>query len=181
YFGYRDRDGSGWRAQPDGRPLTLTMHSVASTTGRLRDELWSRALSQIGIRVVFNNGKFADLLKAARLGQVQMMDAEWIGDYPDAENFYQLLYGPNSGSGNRARFRLPAYDRLFEQARALSDSPARDALYRQMDQLILGYAPWVMRLTPLWAIVHQPWLRNFVRHPVVNTAWRYLDMDPAQR
>ena len=176
-FGYRDVDGDGWREQPDGTPLTLTMHTLASTTGRLRDELWSRNLKAIGIRVVFTSGKFSDLLKAARLGKVQMMDAEWIGDFPDGENFYQLLYGPNTGSANRARFALPAFDRLYEQASQVADSPQRTALYRQMNQLVLGYAPWVMRSHPMWAILRQPWLRNFQRHPVMQTNWRYLDLD----
>ena len=178
HFGYRDVDGDGWREQPDGTPLTLTMHTLASTTGRLRDELWSRSLKEIGIRVVFLSGKFSDLLKAARLGKVQMMDAEWIGDFPDGENFFQLLYGPNRGSANRARFDLPAFDRLYEQARQLPDSPARNAIYRDMNQLVLGYAPWVMRSHPLWASVRHRWLRNFQRHPVMNTTWRYLDLDP---
>jgi ABC-type transport system substrate-binding protein len=176
-FGYRDRDGDGWREQPDGSALTLTMHTLASTTGRLRDELWSRSLSAIGIRVVFNSGKFTDLLKAARLGQVQMMEAEWIADFPDGENFYQLLYGANAGSANRARFRLPAFDRLYEQAQQLPDSPARNLLYRDMNRLLQGYAPWVLRTHPVSADVQQPWLRNYLRHPVMLTTWRYLDLE----
>ena len=176
-YGYRDRDGDGWREQPDGSPLTLTMHTLASTTGRLRDELWSRSLRAIGIRVVFSSGKFTDLLKAARLGKVQMMEAEWIADFPDGENFYQLLYGPNAGSANRARFRLPAFDRLYEQARDLPDSAARNLLYRDMNRLLQGYAPWVLRTHPVSADVQQPWLRNYQRHPVMQTAWRYLDLE----
>ena len=175
-FGYRIDPTNGWRTQPDGTALRLTMHSVASTTGRLRDEMWRRSLSQIGINVVFENGQFGDLLKAARLGKVQMMDAEWIGDFPDAENFYQLLYGPNQGSANRARFALPAYDRLYEASTRLPDSPARQALYAQMNQLILAYAPWVLRSYPLWAILRQPWVLNYARHPVMNTTWRYIDI-----
>ncbi len=178
HFGYRIDPATGWRTRPDGTALTLTMHSIASTTGRLRDELWQRSLQPINLHVIFENGKFADLLKAARLGTVQMMDAEWIGDFPDAENFYQLLYGPNQGSANRARFNLPAFNRLYEQASQLPDTPARQALYGQMNQLIAGYAPWVLRSYPMWAILRQPWLLNYQRHPVMNTAWRYLDLLP---
>ncbi len=178
HFGYRIDPATGWRTRPNGTALTLTMHSIASTTGRLRDEMWQRSLQTINLHVVFQSGKFADLLKAARQGKVQMMDAEWIGDFPDAENFYQLLYGPNQGSANRARFNLPAFNRLYEQAGQLPDSAARQASYAQMNQLIAGYAPWVMRSYPLWAILRQPWLLNYHRHPVMNTTWRYLDLLP---
>ncbi|MBC7413817.1 MAG: heme-binding protein [Herminiimonas sp.] len=178
-FGYRRRGADIYRSLPDGRPLTLQMHSLASTTGRLRDEFWRRSLEAIGIRVIFKSDRFVELIKASRLGSVQMLETNWIADYPDGENFLQLLYGGNVGRANYARFRLPQYDRLYDQARRLPDSPERTALYRQMNQLIDGYAPWVVRTHPLEATLLQPWLRNYKRHPVEATAWRYLDIDTA--
>ena len=176
-FGYRRRGADAYRSQPDGTPLTLTMHTLASTTGRLRDEFWRRSLEAIGIRVVFKSDRFGDIIKASRQGTVQMFETNWIADYPDGENFYQLLYSKNIGRANYARFRLPHYDRLFEQSQALPDSSARTALYGQMNQLIEAYAPWIVRTHPLEATLVQPWVHNYRRHPVENTAWRYLDID----
>ncbi|MBC7513379.1 MAG: heme-binding protein [Herminiimonas sp.] len=180
-FGYKRRGADAYRSQPDGTPLTLQMHTLASTTGRLRDEFWRRSLEAIGIRVTFKSDRFGDIIKASRQGTVQMFETNWIADFPDGENFYQLLYSKNIGRANYARFRLPQYDRLFEQSQALSDSPARTALYRQMNQLIEGYAPWIVRTHPLEATLLQPWVRNYRRHPVENTTWRYLDIDAAVR
>ena len=180
-FGYRRRGADFYRSLPDGTPLTLQMHTLASTTGRLRDEFWRRSLEAIGIRVTFKSDRFADIIKASRQGTVQMFETNWIADFPDGENFYQLLYGGNVGRANYARFQLPQYDRLFEQSRMLPDSPARTALYRQMNQLIDAYAPWIVRTHPLEATLLQPWVRNYRRHPVENTAWRYLDIDTALR
>ena len=177
HYGYRKRGVDLYRSLPNGRPLTLQMHSLASTTGRLRDEFWRRSLEAIGIRVIFKSDRFVELIKASRLGTVQMLETNWIADYPDGENFLQLLYGANVGRANYARFRLPHYDRLFEQARGLPDSPARTALYRQMVQLIDAYAPWVVRTHPLETTLLQPWVRNYKRHPVEGTVWRYLDVD----
>ena len=54
-----------------------------------------------------------------------MFESNWIADFPDGDNFYQLLYGPNAGRANYARFNLPAYNQRYEQARALADSPER--------------------------------------------------------
>lgn len=178
-FGYRRRGADRYRSRPDGQPLILQMHSVASTTGRLRDEFWRRSLEAIGIQVVFKSDRFAEIIKASRLGAVQMNETNWIADFPDGENFFQLLYSGNIGRANYARFSLPAFDRLFEQARTMPDSTARTALYRQMNQLIAGYAPWVVRTHPLETTLLQPWVRNYLRHPVENTAWRYLDVDAA--
>ncbi|MEC5216463.1 ABC-type transport system substrate-binding protein [Actimicrobium sp. GrIS 1.19] len=180
-FGYKDRDGDGFRELPDGSPLTLTMHSTANTKGRLRDELWHRSLTAIGLRVVFKSDKYSEIIKASRLGQVQMYEFGWVADYPDGENFLQLLYGPNIGVSNDARFDLPAYNRLFEQARKLPDSPERTRLYDDMAQLVAGYAPWVLRTNPLSVDVRHRWVRNYLRHPVTLTTWRYLDLDGAPR
>ena len=180
-FGYRRRGSDAYRSQPDGTALTLQMHTLASTTGRLRDEFWRRSLEAIGIRVTFKSDRFADIIKASRQGTVQMFETNWIADFPDGENFYQLLYSGNVGRANYARFRLPQYDRLFEQSRLLPDSPARTVLYRQMNRLIEGHAPWIVRTHPLEATLLHPWVRNYRRHPVENTNWRYLDIDAALR
>jgi ABC-type transport system substrate-binding protein len=177
HYGYRDIDHDGYRETPDGKPLTLTMHTQASTTGRLRDELWQRSLEAIGIRVVFKSDKYAEIIKQSRLGKVQMFETDWIADIPDGENFFQLLYGPNRNGVNYARFNLPEYNRLFEQSRPLADSPERTLLYRQMAQLIDGYAPWVLRIHPISADLRYPWVKNYKRHPMTFTNWRYLDID----
>ena len=180
-FGYRQRDPDGFRRAPDGQPLTLKMHSEATVGGRLRDELWRKSLNGIGLRVVFVTDKKPEIIKASRLGKVQMFESNWIADFPDGDNFYQLLYGPNSGRANYARFNLPAYNEKYEAARQLPDSPARQRLYLELNQLIHAYNPWVPLTHPISADLSHPWLKNYKRHPVALTAWRYLDIDSAER
>jgi ABC-type transport system substrate-binding protein len=182
HFGYRDINRDGYRETPDGKPLTLTMHTQASSAGRLRDEFWRRTLAAIGIRVTFKSDKYTEIIKESRRGKVQMFETDWIADIPDGENFFQLLYGPNRGGVNYARFNLPEYNRLFEESRQLADSPQRTQLYREMTQLIDGYAPWILRIHPVSADLHYAWVKNYKRHPVDLTNWRYLDIDKtAQR
>ena len=180
-FGYGKRDPDGFRRSPDGKPLTLTMHSEATVGGRLRDELWRKNLTAIGLRVVFRSDKKTEIIKASRLGKVQMFESNWIADFPDGDNFYQLLYGPNSGRANYSRFNLPAYNERYEQARQLADSPERQRLYFEMNQLIHAYNPWVPLTHPISADIRHPWLKNYKRHPVEFTPWRYLQLDLAQR
>ncbi|HEU4373426.1 MAG TPA: ABC transporter substrate-binding protein [Telluria sp.] len=180
-FGYRQRDADGFRRTPANTPLTLVMHSEATTGGRLRDELWRKNLNAIGLRVTFTTDKKTEIIKASRLGKVMMFESNWIADFPDGDNFYQLLYGPNAGRANYARFNLPAYNERYEKARALADSPARQKLYFEMNQLIHAYNPWVPLSHVISADIRQPWLKNYKRHPVEFTNWRYLDVDLAQR
>ena len=175
-YGYR-KGADGFRTLPGGKPLTLVMHSESSTVGRLRDELWRKNLNAIGLKVVFKSDKKTEIIKASRLGSVMMFETNWVADFPDGDNFYQLLYGPNSGRANYARFNLPAYNQRYEQARLLGDSPQRTALYDDMAQIIHAYTPWVLLTHPISADLQQPWLKNYRRHPVEFTNWRYLDVD----
>lgn len=176
-FGYKPGK-DGFRTLPNGQPLALVMHSEPTMVGRLRDELWRKNLNALGIRVSFKTDKKTEIIKASRLGKVQMFETNWIADFPDGDNFFQLLYGPNSGRANYARFNLPDYNSRYEKARQLSDGPERNALYRELNQLIHAYNPWVLLIHPISADIQQPWLKNYNRHPVELTNWRYLDIEP---
>jgi ABC-type transport system substrate-binding protein len=184
-YGYGRRDADGFRRMPApggaSVPLTLQMSSEATVSGRLRDELWRKCLNAVGLRVVFKSDKKTEIIKSSRLGKVEMFESNWIADFPDGDNFYQLLYGPNAGRANYARFNLPAYNVRYEQARQLTDGPARQQLYFEMNQLIQAYNPWVPLTQVLSADLRQPWLKNYKRHPVEFTQWRYLDVDVAER
>ena len=52
-YGYVDRDGDGWREQPDGTPLVLEYATAARRSStRQFDELWKKNMDAIGIRMV---------------------------------------------------------------------------------------------------------------------------------
>jgi len=180
-YGYQKRDAEGYRLLPDGKKLTLEMHSRANATGRVYDERWRKALQSIGIRIVFKSDKYTEIIKASRLGKVQMFEFGWVADYPDASNYYQLLYGPNIGISNDARFDLPQYNKLYEESQRLPNGPQRSQLLLQMEQLIQAYMPLLVRIHKQSVDVAQPWLKHYVRPPVDNTAWRYLDLDLEER
>ena len=175
-FGYKDRDGDGFRELPDGKPLVLERWSVPTSTQREADELWTRSMNAIGIRLAIRKDKLPELRKMARQGKIPFRADGWWADYPDAENFLQLLYGPNAGQENQARFRLPEYDRLYDQARALPDGPERTALFGRMQELMVAYAP--MRLT-VHTIDDHAWharVRNYRAHPIRSFSFRYYDV-----
>jgi ABC-type transport system substrate-binding protein len=176
-FGYIDRDGDGFRELPDGKPLELRMASGTTAQDRESEELWKRSLNGLGIRVEFVKQKWPDLLKAARLGQLQMWQLGNINTTPDGFGFFGLLYGRHAGFSNLARFQWPAYDRLYEQARAMPDGPARLALERKMSELVNAYAPWVLTAFRYESVLVQPWLRGFKYNPTFQYPFAYLDVE----
>jgi ABC-type transport system substrate-binding protein len=180
-FGYKDRDGDGYRETPDGKPLTLERWSSPNSLARQGDELWKKNMDAIGLRIVFKKDKVPELRKMARLGKIPMRGDGWNADYPDAENFMQLLYGPNAGQENQAQFDLPEFNRLYEEARALPDSPERTRLFDKMTEIAIAYAPWRMTYHLLEDSLRHPWVGAYVPHPIRSQWWQYVDVDPALR
>jgi len=180
-FGYKDRDGDGYRETPEGKPLVVERWSPPTTVARERDELWKKDLDVIGIRVTFKYDKMPELRKLGRQGRIPMRDDGWNADYPDAENFMQLLYGPAIGQANYSRFNLPEFNKLFEQARTLPDSPERTQLFDRMTELVVAYAPWRVRINDIEDTLAHGWVRNYVPHPMRVEGWEFMDVDEGQR
>jgi oligopeptide transport system substrate-binding protein len=181
-YGYIDRDGDGYREQPNGKPLVVTyIYRSFEQEARQSAELWVKCMAAIGIRMETKSMQFVDLLKERKEGKYQMSGFAWIADYPDAQNFVQLLYGPNTGISNDSRFKLPEFDKLYSRALQLPDSPERNRLYREMSRLAAVYAPWRFLLHRQFVHVINPWIKGYKKHPILYTSFRYLDIDVAQQ
>jgi oligopeptide transport system substrate-binding protein len=179
-FGYVDKDGDGWREMPDGRPIVIEYKFQANEQEqRQRAALWVKNMQAIGIRMTTQEVMFADLLRDRKAGKFQMSGAAWIADYPDAQNFLQLLYGPNTDISNDARFKLPAYDEVYRQSLSLPDGPERNRLYREMSRLAVAYAPWRFTVHRTFTHFINPWVKGYKKHPIYLTSFRYLDVDVA--
>ena len=180
-FGYKDRNGDGLRELPDGKPFVLTMASSTAALDREYDDLWQKGLAAIGIKVEFYKQKWPDLLKAGRLGQLQMWRLGNINTTPEGFGFYGLLYGNNAGFSNLGRFKLAEYDRTYEQARGLPDGPERTKLARRMSELVSAYAPWVLLAFRYESVLIHPWIEGFRYNPSYPHPWQYLDVDLKRR
>jgi len=180
-FGYVDRDGDGWREAPDGAPLVVSFASPSEPRFRPWDELWEKAFRGLGVRMVLTKMHQADLNKMRMAGKHQLAMNAWNMDYPDGEDFFVLLYGPASGSTNQSFFELSAYDKLYEEAQKLGDSPERNRLYREMDKLAFAYMPMVMNLYPVRTGLTHPWVIGYSPNPAHLEPWKYLDIDLDRR
>ena len=176
-FGYVDRDGDGWREMPDGSPLVINFSSTPTNRDAQFDELWKRSLDDIGVRLNVLKAKWPDILKAARAGKVQFWQLGGSASIPDADTWLASLYGPNP-DGNMARFRLPAYDRIYEKARSLQDSPERTKLYQELARLVIAYAPWKVNTNRIRTDMWYPPVKGYRRSPMLTyNFWKYIDVE----
>ena len=176
YFGY-SKGPDGWRNLPDGKPFTIRYASRPDSLGRQLDELWKKALDGIGVRMEVQKDKFPELLKLERQCKLMMRSASWIADYPDGDNFMQLLYSKNIGQNNNGCAAIPEYDRLYRQSVTMPDSPERDRLYHEMARIIEVYAPWRLDTATYRNMLIQPRVLGYKKHPILHAEWEYIDVE----
>ena len=180
-FGYLDRNGDGWRETPDGAPLELEIASSQTQLDRRQNELWKRYLDRIGIRVRFNVAQWPELLKQSLAGKLMMWGFGWQVGQPDSDTLFGFGYSGNIDQTNDARFRLPAYDALYERSRRLPDGPERQAALREMARLLAAWMPYKLHVHRIQSDLTQPWLVGFDRNSFTSRLWDTLDIDPATR
>jgi ABC-type transport system substrate-binding protein len=179
-MGYK-RGDDGFRTLPDGRPFTLSMASMTSAEYRNYDELWKKSLDSIGIRLDFKKQKFADLLKQARAGQLQMWGLSNTAGSPEGFTFLGLLYGPNAGLSNLPRFNLPQFNALYDKGKRMKNGPERDKVIHQLSELISVYAPVKLSAYRYDNVLLHPWMVGYKYTPFNWNPWRYWDIDVAMR
>jgi len=177
--GYIDRDGDGWREQPDGKPLVLEYATSPDQQSRQLTEQWQKNMSAIGIRIEFKPAKWPENLKASRVGKLMMWGVGWTGG-PDAEDFLDLGYGPNKGQANHSRFDLPAFNALYERQHVLPDGPERQAALDEAKKLMIAYMPIKMHAHRVYTDLTQPWVVGYDRNIFASNFWKYVDIDSAE-
>ena len=182
HFGYKDRDGDGFRELPDGKPFTLMMGSTPTSRDRDRDELWKKSMKAIGVRNDFIKQKWPDLLKMGRDGnQLQMWSVGWINNSGDGDAFVQLLYGPNAGQSNIGRFHNADYDKAYAASKRIPDGPERDKLYFRMAKILEAYTPVDLDVYRYENTLVRPWVGGYKKNVLFEHAWKYLDIDVARQ
>ena len=111
-----------------------------------------------------------------------MYGIAWGADYPDAENFLQLLYGPNRAPGaNGSGYDNPEFNQLFKTASVMQDSPERTALYEKMNRIAAEQMPWIYGVHRQSYTLKHAWLENFVLTDFEIGREKYLDIDEKKK
>jgi ABC-type transport system substrate-binding protein len=176
-FGYK-RGADGFRTLPDGKPLVLVRNTFAGGSARDEDLIWQKSMERIGLRIRMETLTGAETAKRSTTCTTMLFSWNWFADYPDGENFMQLLYGPNSLESNPGCYQSEAYDRLYRQAEALPDGPERNRLFVAMTRQMEGDTAWVLGAYPRRMVVVQPWVLGHKAHPFLYSILPYVDLKP---
>jgi ABC-type transport system substrate-binding protein len=170
-----------------GKPLVLNYDFYAPPTPERKPEIdwvvrqFAKLDIQLEVRATDNN-QFQDKV---RKGKHQVYWSGWLADYPDAENFFFLFYGPNAKSvsdgENTSNYQNPEYDRLFQQLKLLDDGPAKQAVIDELGKILREDAPLSFGFFPYSSVAVHGWVHNVKRAILVQDFGRYIRLDTERR
>jgi ABC-type transport system substrate-binding protein len=170
-----------------GRPLVLNFDFQRTPTPEIKAELdWTvKQFAKLGVQLEIRATDFNQYQEKTLKGRHQIFFSGWVADYPDAENFLFLLYGPNAKSvsegENVANYENPAYDQRFKQLQLLEDGPAKQKLIDEMVAIAREDAPWMFGYHPYAFGAYAPWLHNGKPGVMVRDMVRYHRIDGPRR
>ncbi|MBH23025.1 MAG: ABC transporter substrate-binding protein [Myxococcales bacterium] len=162
----------------EGLPELTIEYGSSSTVARQNFEFQRNLLAKAGIKVKGGFQSFTAFLGKVETGNFQIASSAWAADYPDGENFYQLLYGPNKVPGpNQASYDNPEFNTLYEQAKYMPPGPERNAVFAKMAEMIKEDVPVILSVNPLAFGMYQKWVGNMKRSMMDDAPYKYLDID----
>ncbi len=180
-YGYVDRDGDGYRELPDGKPLVVVRSTQPESVNREFDTQWKKNLDAIGVKTTFNVGKWAEQLKSARAGKLQVWSLNSSAASLDGQAAFMRYHGPQAAGQNLARFRNAEFDAIYERMQTLPNGPERDALFVELKKIAVAYMPYRSTVHGISTDMRHPWVIGFRRPLFWNEWWHMVDIDPTKK
>ncbi len=177
------------RDAKSGKPLVLNFdyqRAMTPSTKALMD-WYQKQFAKLGIQLEIRATDYNRFQDKMNKGSVQIYFWGWLADYPDAENFLFLLYGPNAkaltaGNGeNNSNYKNPEFDKLYDKMKFLDDGPEKQATVDRMIEIVQQDAPWAFGYFPTSAAAFHQWVYNGKPTQIVRNHIQYLRIDPALR
>ena len=170
-----------------GKPLVLNYDFQRTVTPEIKAENdWMvKQFAKLGIQLDVRATDYNQFQEKVLKGKHQIFWWGWLADYPDAENFLFLLYGPNSKSlhegENAANYQNPAFDRLYRRLQTLEDGPEKQRVMDEMLQIVRDDSPWAWGYWAYSGLAFQSWVHNGKPGLVIRDLARYYRIDTALR
>lgn len=174
------------RNSKTGQPLVLYFDTAASgPDAKSRLDWLIKQFKKLDIQLVVRATDYNRFQDKMLQGNAQIFEWGWNADYPDPENFFFLLYGPNGKAGkngeNAANYSNPEFDRLFAQMNSMENSPQRQQVIDQMTDILRNDAPWLFGFHPKAFSLQHAWVGNVKPNLMANNTLKYRRIDADQR
>lgn len=170
-----------------GRALRL-YYDVAVTGGpddKAQLDWISKQFAKLGIELHIRATLYNSFQEKMRKGNAQIFSWGWMADYPDPENFFFLLYGPNAkvkfGGENAANYHNPEFDALFNQMKNRANDPERQQIIDTMLAIVRKDSPWVWGINTEGLTLAQDWVSPIIPNSIAQNTLQYVAIDVEKR
>ena len=169
-----------------GKPLILSFdYQNAAQGSKAYLEWYQRQFAKLGIQLDIRATDYNRFQDKMNRGAAQIFLWGWVADYPDAENFLFLFYGPNGkvkhGGENASNYESKRFDEAFRAMRYLEDGEEKQALIDRMTTILQEDAPAIFGYYPPGAAAYQSWVGNVKPSGLVQNGLKYLSIDAEKR
>jgi len=164
---------------PDGIGLPEIVYETPDgTTMRQMSEFFQQEMGRIGIKVRISMNTWPQFVDKIKNRKAQMFGLAWAADYPDAENFFQLFYGPNSSPGpNQSNYNNPEFNKLYDKVAVMADTPERNAIYHKMEDILVEDCPYIYDVHRKSFVLTNGWFKNYKRNLSLLNYVKYYRID----
>ncbi len=147
----------------EGLPdITMHVSGAGGTPSEYVEAITEMWKQNLGVEVFIEQTEWATFLSdiTRKPNPYQLYNVGWIADYPDPQNFLDILFHCES-LDNKTGYCNKEVDQLLEAARVEKDQTRRFELYQQAEQAVISDAAWV----PLWYskgyVLVKPWVQDY--------------------
>lgn len=160
--------------------ITFHVLGAGGATGRLIEAIVASYEETLGVQIEVQQTDWAtflsDLDRPDNPNQMWGGEAGWIADYPDPHDFLDILFRCESRQ-NHTHYCNPEVDELLDQASGEEDPARREALYRQVEQIVIDEASWVPLFFGVEYWLVKPYVKDAYLPPLVKPKYQYYTMD----
>jgi oligopeptide transport system substrate-binding protein len=157
--------------------ITLSVSGGGGAASRWVAAIVEMYKQNLGVDIAIQQTGWATYLQDLRAHRYQMfgVGAGWIADYPDPQDFLDILFHSESRN-NDGEYSNPEVDRLLEEARAEQDSEKRMELYQQAEEMILEDAPIVPLTHDAEYWLTKPYVKGMIYPPAIIPKLKYVSI-----
>ena len=175
------------RDERTGKPLVLNYDFQRALTPEFKSENdWMvKQFAKLGVQLEIRATDYNQFQDKVLKGKHQVFWWGWFADYPDAENFLFLLYGPNSKSKNNgentSNYENPEFDALYRKLQGMDEGAEKQAVIDRMVAIVQDDTPWAWGYFSWGGLAFQPWVHNGKPSVMIRDMAKYYRVDPALR
>jgi oligopeptide transport system substrate-binding protein len=132
----------------------------------------------LGLEIIIEQTEWATYLTDLKTRRYQMfgVSSGWIADYPDPQDFLDVLFYGQS-LDNDTEYANPEVDKLLEQARVEQDPEKRMQIYQQVEEIIVNDAPWVPLSHGIDYWLTKPYVKGMIYPPMTISKLKYVSLE----